>query len=244
MRYILLVFSFLLLVEFSFAIEIRYSEEKCYKGKNSKACLSVGEWYYKLKKYEKSAKYLERACNLKNGEACFRLSKLYLYGEGVEGDFDKTFELVKKSCRLNYIEGCVEEGVIYKIEGKFNKAISILNKTCKLNNGRGCNELGDIYFIGLGVDKNEEKAKELYHKACKLKYSYGCLNEANFYSGKKALEIYKKACNLNNNRGCYQVGYFYEKGNYIQKDIKKAKTFYKKACDLGHEKACTKLKMF
>ncbi len=241
-KHLSIILVFIALFKLNFAMELGYLKEKCYKQKDSNACLEIGNEYYKLKMYEKAVKYLTKGCDLKNGEACFKLSKLYLHGEGVEGDFDKTFELVKKACRLNYIEGCVEEGVIYKIEGNFDKAFNILKKTCELNSARGCNELGDMYFIGYGVKKDEKKAKEFYRKACKLRYSYGCINLADFYSGKEALKLYKTACNLNNSRACYKVGDFYEKGLYIKKDKKEAKNFYKKACRLNYEKACSKLK--
>ena len=67
---------------------------------------------------------------------------------------------------------------------------------------QGCGHLGFMYEYGNGVEKNEQKAVELYKKACDGGEVHGCTNLGVMYeyaigvekNEQKAVELYKKAC--------------------------------------------------
>ena len=74
----------------------------------------------------------------------------------------------------------------------------------------GCSNLGFMYNNGNGVEKNEQKAAELY----------------------------KKACNGGEMNGCYNLGLMYADGNGVEKDLSKAVELFKKACNGGNMHGC------
>ena len=77
-----------------------------------------------------------------------------------------------------------------------------------------CSYLGAMYEYGNGVEKNQQKAAQLY----------------------------KKACDGGNMRGCRNLGVMYEEGDGVEKDLGKAAELFKKACDFGLEEACKEYK--
>ena len=78
-----------------------------------------------------------------------------------------------------------------------------------------CYNLGIMYFNGKGVRQDYYKARELYKKACDMKYADAC-----------------------NNLG---VLYFYGQGVKQNRSI--AKQYYGKACDLGSQMGCDSYKL-
>ncbi|RMA97265.1 tetratricopeptide repeat protein [Hydrogenothermus marinus] len=100
-------------------------------------------------------------------------------------------------------------------EKNYNLAISLLKEDCSNNIGKSCEFLGQIYDEGLGVNKDYNKAKYYYEKACKLNESFGCNNLGYLYETvnkdyNKAKYYYKKACNLGYKKAC---GYYAELKN-------------------------------
>ena len=67
----------------------------------------------------------------------------------------------------------------------------------------GCTNLGIMYANGDGVEKNEQKA----------------------------VELYKKACDGGEMAGCTNLGFMYANGNGVEKNEQKAAELFKKACD-------------
>ena len=86
-------------------------------------------------------------------------------------------------------------------------------KACDSGNMRGCYNLGVMYTNGNGVEKNEQKA----------------------------VELYKKVCDGGEMRGCYNLGVMYAKGSGVEKDFGKAAELFKKACDGGDMNGCRSL---
>ena len=87
-----------------------------------------------------------------------------------------------------------------------------LQAACDSGDWEKCVELGMKYYRGQdGLEKDHEKAHQLYENACETGH------------------------NLN---GCYRAGLFYAVGQGTEHDHDKALLWLKKACDGGHEKAC------
>ncbi|GBC10314.1 hypothetical protein RclHR1_09510005 [Rhizophagus clarus] len=111
--------------------------------------------------------------------------------------------------------------------------------------------LAHFYQFGIGTEKNESKAFELYKKAAKKGqinaiYNLGYCYENGIGTEKneiKAFELYKKAAEKGQINAIYNLGYCYENGIGTEKNEIKAYELYKEAvgkgqinaiCDLGY----------
>ena len=63
---------------------------------------------------DKTISLLDRACTLKDGEACYRLSAFYLMGTFVEKNLTKAFELAKTGCESGNMFACNNLSLMYK----------------------------------------------------------------------------------------------------------------------------------
>ena len=63
---------------------------------------------------DKFVALLDRACKLKDGEACYRLSALYLMGTFVEKNMKKAFELAKSGCESGNMFACNNLSLMYR----------------------------------------------------------------------------------------------------------------------------------
>ena len=55
----------------------------------------------------------------------------------------------------------------------------------------------------------------------------------------KAVELWTKACDSGNAEGCYKLGRVYFNRPGARQDKRKARVLFGKACDGGHKKGCT-----
>ncbi len=105
--------------------------------------------------------------------------------------------------------------------------------------------LGYMYDEGFGVEKDMQKAVELYEKAADKKHAYGQNNLGYAYANgegvekdmKKGYELFKKSANQGNMSGQNSLGYAYAHGEGVEKDIKEAIKWYKRAADRGYASA-------
>ncbi|RUS90557.1 hypothetical protein EGW08_001645 [Elysia chlorotica] len=63
---------------------------------------------------DKAVALLDKACNLKDGEACYRLSAFYLMGTFVEKNLKKAFEVAKSGCELGNMFACNNLSLMYR----------------------------------------------------------------------------------------------------------------------------------
>jgi TPR repeat protein len=76
-----------------------------------------------------------------------------------------------------------------------------------------CTNLGNAYRYGLGVAKDESRARELLRRGCDGDCAWGCYNLAAMLEatggapsgGPSALSLYQKACRLGHARACRTV---------------------------------------
>lgn len=121
-------------------------------------------------------KYLSKACNKGNIEACFQFAEFYFLGI-YNGVYDKSY---------------------YKI------LVKPYAMSCNYGKARACERLGHMYTFARGVDRDIRKGYKLYVKSCDMNDSWGCSDLALFYKEgiilpqdyKKALKFYEKACIL------------------------------------------------
>lgn len=123
--------------------------DSCENG-NAEACNSIGDayqfgWHDVQVDYDLAAIYQEQACEGGSAEGCTSLGMLYLNGQGVKKDFNKSLELWHKACAGNAAA-----------------------------NARGCHLLAVSYDLGEGVAKDPARARMLYGKACRLGAKKAC----------------------------------------------------------------------
>lgn len=109
------------------------------------------------------------------------------------GKIEEAKRLYIESCENGYYQSCYNAGLIDEKDPE-----SFFLKACDHGIGAACYELGKL------------SKKEMYHeKACRLRYSGGCMEIAKLFESKKmfkeALKWYKKACNLDDPDGCRAV---------------------------------------
>ncbi|WP_299085658.1 tetratricopeptide repeat protein [uncultured Campylobacter sp.] len=147
----------------------------------------------------------------------------------------ENFSENKKECESGSVDTCLSYGIKYLfgtymtssdyIRRDYIKAKFFLEKACKKDNVKKEDKfdvreayfcLGYMYLRGLGVEKDDKKAFELFNTA---------------YDGKLE-EVY------------YRLGYIYFEGDRrdiyrtIPKDEEKGSEYYKKSCDGGYPYAC------
>lgn len=73
-------------------------------------CLLLGDIFKKEKNLENVKKYYTKACDLKEGSACFQMG--YVYRTGLDGrtDLQKGNEYLKRACGLDNSAGCTMYG--------------------------------------------------------------------------------------------------------------------------------------
>uniref|UniRef100_A0A0B7AKJ2 Beta-lactamase n=1 Tax=Arion vulgaris TaxID=1028688 RepID=A0A0B7AKJ2_9EUPU len=63
---------------------------------------------------EKAMPLYSKACALKDGEACFKLSTFYLRGEFVDKDLKRAYEFAKTSCEMDNFMACNNLSLMYR----------------------------------------------------------------------------------------------------------------------------------
>ncbi|RIA84526.1 hypothetical protein C1645_412851 [Glomus cerebriforme] len=165
---------------------------------------------------QKALELYQKATNLGNDLAQFKLAKMYMDGIGVSKNYDKTFELSKKlaknySCGINLLGCCYVRGIGTHID--LQKAFELYQRAADLGNLQGISNLGNCYKEGFGTDINIQKA----------------------------FELYQKAANSGNDVAQYNLALMYENGNGIKKDIDNAIYWYKKSFEQGNKNAQKKI---
>ena len=69
-------------------------------------------------------------------------------------------------------------------------------------------------------------------------FSVGFSKDLIELGNEKAAELYQKACDSGNAVGCLSLGFLYENGQGVRQNFSTAKEYYGKACDLGLQLGC------
>jgi len=93
---------------------------------------------------------------------------------------------------------------------------------------------------------NDQKARDIFHKACQNKNAEGCINLGLMYKNGagvekdylKTISLWEKACEMNNADGCIRAAFMHSESKIIKIDKEKAKKLFKKACNLGDSLGC------
>ena len=203
---------------------------------------NLGNIYYRKGDYENANKWYELA-----GEAGFdagwnNLGNSYSNGIGVDKDEEKAIVLYKKAYEMKgSTAGLIafNMGVLYYNNGLYDEANKWYKLAGEAGYDLGWSNLGNSYLNGTGVDKDEEKAIELFEKAYEMKgsnagmvahsiglayYNNGLYDEANKWFTSAGEEGY--------DWGWVALGNDYLWGCGFSKDLDRGRYYYEKACEM------------
>ncbi|CAB4430208.1 unnamed protein product [Rhizophagus irregularis] len=204
---------------------------------------------------QKAFKLYQKAAELKNNLAQFDLALMYEDGEGVEKNYDKTFELSKDlterkfSSGINLLGYCYYNGIGTEVNKQ--KAFELYNKAANLGNNRAQCNLA-LMYKNENFLKNDNKVFELSKKCSVGKHSGGINLLGYCYDNgigtdidtQKAFELYQEAANLGNKVAQHNLANMYEYGEGVEKNTNKAIYWYKKSAEQGYQNALNVLNNF
>jgi TPR repeat protein len=125
----------------------------------------------------KAFKLYQKAAEMENNVAQYKLSKMYLDGKVVEKNFNKVFELSKKLAEKGYLPGlnrlgyCYDCGIGTNVDKQ--KAFELYQKAANLGNIVAQYNIALMYEYGKGIEEDVGQAIFWYKKSAEQgdKYS-------------------------------------------------------------------------
>ena len=217
------------------------------------------------KDLKKAVEYYKHSAESGSARALYNLAMMYHDGVYFQQDSSRSREFLEKVLSTDdsgaaalaaYNLGFFAERGIGQPQD-FVKAVEYYSKAISYNLEKDADEgreraqlrLAKFYLLGIGVEKNYDRAFELCKEAV-LSYS----SEAKVLMGqlyeeglgvnidyKEALRWFEAAAAEGEPEGYYQLAVFYRKGLGGQENKDKCVVWYKKAQELGSENACVDL---
>lgn len=168
---------------------------------------------YKNKSYEKAMKFFSKAAQEdKDVRSIRNLGIMYASGIGVEQDFVKAVELLKKASNGGDDYAGFSLGNMYStgdgVKKDFSEAAFWYEKSANIGNAQSSYNLGYLYTYGDGVKKNLTTA----------------------------FQWYEKSANAGNIDAQINLSFIYISGQGVKKDMSKAAYWAKKVLDTGDER--------
>lgn len=221
------------------------NEQKARELYEKSASKGSGDGYYGLgclfvegteKDYEKGIKMLEKAVELGSLQAMYKLAFCYKTGIAVEKDLDKAIYWFKRGHEDGDNESSYVLGTIYISQMKDDLAMTVFERPLAHEHNNTVNVMGLLYEWGVIVEKDEQKAFDLFTKASKGYSAPAFYNMGRFYHFGKivkqdiplAISFYEKTLEMDpeNHYATCMLGVCQE---FEKKDISKAVEIYEKA---------------
>ena len=227
--------------------------------KNPDAYYYLGRLLERDDKDEEAKKQYETGMEKGSDRATARLGYLYLTGNGVKIDLEKSNELIDKANKQGCIEAKLYTGLL-KMSGRFSgedadakQALEYFNAALGSSDkeivAASYIKIGDVYKNGFaGVERDYDKAIENYNLAMTNYPAYrGDANYsiARLYAARgedvhaqdyyrEAMKYFDKAAELGNISALNAVGVSYESGYGREHNGQTAYDYYRKAADSGN----------
>lgn len=163
-------------------------------------------------------------------------------------DEQQRLEYLKRACLGGATEECLETAFaiidIDPVDGSL-----LLAKACNSGIDESCTYLGISYQYGEGVEKNLDRAIDLFERACSGTDPFGCMElasifedeEGDVYDQARAIRFQHQGCDGGAMVSCHRLGFTYLYGIGIAPDGFRAANLFREACDGGVLGACTNL---
>jgi TPR repeat protein len=214
-------------------------------GKDSTACMSLGE--VELSKHHPIAgtRAYGSACDLGVAQGC--------YQAGLVG-YEQTEEYLKRACDGGVADGCTRLADGYYAgwssgeQKDFAAAATFAKRGCDLNDLHACARLGAVLAAGEGVGKDTTRATELLRRACDgSKGAWGCADLGRLHhegagaprDDAQAAARFKQACDAGDLPGCGELAALTLRGEGVTKDAAAAAALFARGChpDEAHKDA-------
>ena len=148
------------------------------------------------------------------------------------------------------LKNCYEQTKTHTItESKFREVIPYFEALAEQNDPFAQTALAACYKIGIGVEKDLNKAIELYMKASEQEYAPAQVFLGEYYQSgtfiekdeDQATELFTKASEQGYAKGQNSLGYCYLKGIGIEKDLTRAVELFTLASEQGYAPAQSNL---
>jgi uncharacterized protein len=216
------------------------------------------------KDLDRAKQVFEKGCDSGATLACDAMIELF-EKEGPAHDVAKAGEFRKRAaqtydaeCAKGDAYACLVKGFRSESAAGMKPSADYYAKACGAGNATACWRGGYAYGSGDGVQRDEDRATQLYAKsaelnvaACDLGDRLACTNagllfgESGTWFPKKdlprALALLNKACDAKHAQACDVLGYWYHHGQGVPKDEAKAFPFLSLACEGDRRTACATL---
>lgn len=210
------------------------------------ACYSLS-LHYTGKDAAKAGEYRQRACALKNPDACEEVA--------IDRKLTADAEQAAGGCVTGDMPACHAQGEALRDARSGDRSAdwapvhAAFGKACDAGYAPSCRALGDLYGRGWGVAKSYADAAKLHTKACAGDDAEGCEELASLYAfgdgvqadDAKAYRLYTKACRLGNEYACSRQGDHLVRGKGVEADPARGTALRLKACRAKEESACETL---
>ncbi len=185
--------------------------------------------------------YRDIAHGERNGIAFYAMGICYLHGNGVDQNYQNAFESFKLSSEIGSDIGKIGLATCYYngigIEKNYDEAFRLYNESLQNDRtGRAFRAIGIYYDMGIGVEKDVQKAFDYFRIAAARGDIGGKLKlAAYYYDGFGVAQDYKKAIELftdiaqddESGQAFRMLGSCYEYGHGVEKNPQKAFEYYK-----------------
>lgn len=191
---------------------------------------------------------LALVCEGGDGFACFRLAELHQHGRGGPVDLAKATALYEAACAGKHAEGCERRADFAREDAEQGAPLELeyALKACDGGRPLACMRAAQQLAAGRGIERDTNRAIEVYQAACRLGEAEGCAHAGDLLSALKptpetrgrAFAAYNSACKGHNGHGCLRVAVAYYEGLGLKADVEAARVHFTRACDFLMEDGC------
>ena len=191
------------------------------------------------------ARFVERACDLGDLEACSAVASVIRYENGlIPGDLTRAVALHQRACEGGVLDACDSLARAYESGSGVAKdpirAAQLFARVCEgasaaalaggLPSARACLPYAERLASGVGVPKDDGRATEIFASACEQGAFDACLQVAQRLADgrgvakdpQRAAELFETTCANAFGLGCHEGAERLREGRGVPKDAQKA----------------------